>query len=457
MSRAFCTAIPIVFASDGRAAALSGASHLFCGLDDAGRTVRPLTEFGPVLQDGSLYPVSVTSYDARTIWITAGVISDPLGYGVRGRPLAGTPGHAPAFRPLPRKIDAAIGEPGIFIPVEDPPAPLATLLFIGTGPADRPHGCGTLGCPTRTAPSATRIVRAFTTNHAGGRSVESLLTRCRHYARNSVHFEFAAGTLAFGAAPKFQTRLVNFGAGDWSDFTERSSVDYLNLPEGGYTFEVRARATRTAGWAAWRRCRSASCRPGSVPRGLTRLRAGAGVGPGGSVRPLAGRQLRRRNAALETLVDTRTSELRGREADLLELVRARDDAESANRAKSAFLANMSHELRTPLNAVLGYTQLLLKQGDLSARSRERIAVIGQSGGHLLSLVNEVLDLSKVEAGKLTLSPLDFSLGQLLDEVGAAFRPRFAEKGLTFTETARRACRRRCTPIRAGCGRCSSIC
>ena len=83
---------------------------------------------------------------------------------------------------------------------------------------------------------------------------------------------------------------------------------------------------------------------------------------------------------------------------------------SQNRAKSTFLANMSHELRTPLNAILGYSQLILKQTDLPTRTREQAAVIGVSGNHLLSLINEVLDLSKIEAGKLTLSPVAFFPG-----------------------------------------------
>ncbi len=250
------------------------------------------------------------------------------------------------------------------------------------------------------------------------------------YTSNSVHFEYAASTMSFGAAPRFQARLVGFGRGAWSDFSERNGVDYTNLPEGRYTFEVRARnADGQLGNTAslsfrilppWQRTPWAYA--------LYMMAAASGVA---LLLRWRGRQLRRRNAALETLVEARTSDLRGREA---ELVRARDDAESANRAKSVFLANMSHELRTPLNAILGYSQIMAKHSDLPIRIREQVQVIHESGEHLLTLINEVLDLAKIEAGKLTLAPSDFSLDQLIDGVAAVFRPRLAEKGLAFRQT-----------------------
>ena len=428
---------PIVLASDGEGPLRFRGSHLFVGLDESGRTVRPLPEFGPSFRAGFLYPSSVVSCDAQTMWITATFASDPLGYGLRGRAVAGDPDHPPGFRSLPRKIEALIGGPGMLLPVEVSPEKLQTLLLIGPGPEVVRLDIPRWDAQPEPPPSATRILRAFTTNKANGPAEPPILQEPLLYTRNSLRFEFAAGTLAFGVLPRFQTRLVNFGAGEWSDFSDRASVDYLNLPEGRYTFEVRARDAdgRLASVASlpfrilppWQRS----------PAAYALYSLALALGFFGLVR-WRGRQLRRRNAGLEALVNARTSELRGREADLLanerDLVRARDDAETANRAKSAFLANMSHELRTPLNAILGYTQIMLKHADLPARTREQVAVIGQSGGHLLSLINEVLDLAKIEAGKLTLSRLDFSLPQLLDEAGAAFRPRFAEKGLTFTET-----------------------
>ncbi len=420
---------PIVLASDGAGPLRFRGSHLFCGLDDSGQTVRPLTEFGPSFRADYLNPSSVVSCDAQTVWITATFASDPQGYGLRGRAVAGGPDHPPAFRSLPRKIESLIGGPGMLFPVEVPPEGLETLLLIGTGPEVVRLDVSLWDAQPEPPPFATRILRAFTTNKADSPAEPPILAAPLPYARNSPHFEFAAGTLAFGASPRFQTRLVNFGASEWSDFSDRPNVDYLNLPEGRYTFEVRARdadgqlgSTASLGFRIlppWQRS------PWAYAAYLLALMLGVSA----FIR-WRGRLLSRRNLSLEALVSARTSQLRGRETDLL---RARDDAERANRAKSAFLANMSHELRTPLNAILGYSQILLKHADLSARSREQVSVIGQSGGQLLALINEVLDLSKIEAGKLTLNHGEFFLPQLLDEVSAAFRPRFVEKGLTFTE------------------------
>jgi len=104
-------------------------------------------------------------------------------------------------------------------------------------------------------------------------------------------------------------------------------------------------------------------------------------------------------------------------------------AESANRAKSTFLANMSHELRTPLNAILGFTQLMKHDPTLSAEQQENLATINQSGKHLLTLINDVLEMSKIEAGRIVLSPENFDLNALLDNLESMFHLRAGEKGL----------------------------
>ncbi len=110
---------------------------------------------------------------------------------------------------------------------------------------------------------------------------------------------------------------------------------------------------------------------------------------------------------------------------------ARLATEAASEAKSAFLARMSHEIRTPLNGVLGMTQAMAGEGDLSATHRERLGVIRQSGEALLTILNDILDLSKVEAGKLDLEVIPFDLVEVVDGVAAAFEPQAAAKGLGF--------------------------
>jgi len=108
---------------------------------------------------------------------------------------------------------------------------------------------------------------------------------------------------------------------------------------------------------------------------------------------------------------------------------AQQIAEKANQAKSMFLANMSHELRTPLNAILGFAQLLSRSRNLDTKQRESLEIISHSGEHLLTLINQVLDLSKIEAGKITLNETDFDLYSLLAGVVDLFRFRAEEKGL----------------------------
>jgi PAS domain S-box-containing protein len=110
---------------------------------------------------------------------------------------------------------------------------------------------------------------------------------------------------------------------------------------------------------------------------------------------------------------------------------ARHTAEAANRAKSEFLASMSHELRTPLNAVLGYTQVLQREPGLSERQAVALSTIQQSGQHLLTLINELLDLARIEAGKLELHPVAMDLAGFLRGVAAIIRVRMEEKGLLF--------------------------
>ncbi|WP_293146461.1 MULTISPECIES: response regulator [unclassified Microcoleus] len=116
---------------------------------------------------------------------------------------------------------------------------------------------------------------------------------------------------------------------------------------------------------------------------------------------------------LETKIDERTEQLQ----------QAALAAEAANKAKSTFLANMSHELRTPLNSILGFAQIMEGSSNFTVENHENLSIIRRSGEHLLALINEVLDLSKIEAGRMILDPKDFDLYRLLDDLQDMFQMR----------------------------------
>lgn len=137
---------------------------------------------------------------------------------------------------------------------------------------------------------------------------------------------------------------------------------------------------------------------------------------------------------LEQTIAERTKVLRGEiqqhQQTMSELEQARIDAESANRAKSEFLSNMSHELRTPLNAILGFAQIIqLDDQHLSEQDREHVDYIANAGRHLLDLINDILELSKIEAGKLTVTMDEFPLASILAESLQLVEPLASERGI----------------------------
>lgn len=142
-------------------------------------------------------------------------------------------------------------------------------------------------------------------------------------------------------------------------------------------------------------------------------------------------------ARLERGADGALTRLFGIDIDVTErhrtelaLRQSKAAAEEANRAKSVFLANMSHELRTPLNAVLGFSQLMTRDPNLTPEQRDNLEIIQRSGEHLLALINDVLDLSRIEAGRVDVKPEPFDLHEMLLGLGEMFRLRADSKGLT---------------------------
>jgi len=211
-------------------------------------------------------------------------------------------------------------------------------------------------------------------------------------------------------------QLVGYDA-DWQTTRERQVV-YQDLPIGEYTFRVQA-----------------------VDRNLTYSQEPA------TVRVLVHLPYERVGwistlslavilaVGLGIRLARQTQNLRLSHANLLttnqELGEARDAAQTANRAKSQFLANMSHEIRTPMNAILGYAQILLRRTDLPSDQQHAIHTIQRSGDHLLSLINEVLDISKIEADRVELNPADFDLNQFLASLGVMFELRCQQNGLSW--------------------------
>jgi len=181
----------------------------------------------------------------------------------------------------------------------------------------------------------------------------------------------------------------------------------------------------------------------SIARPLARLRDGtATVGAGDlefrlniTTKDEIGDLARAFDAMTERLMSTTVSrdELREQRA---ELQVTKEAADRANQAKSEFVSSMSHELRSPLNGILGYAQILERAPELSPKSREGIQVIKKSGEHLLTLINDVLDLAKIEAGRMELAPRDFPFSAFLRAVVNLSKVRADQKKIEFVEELR---------------------
>jgi PAS domain S-box-containing protein len=181
--------------------------------------------------------------------------------------------------------------------------------------------------------------------------------------------------------------------------TVLTEVEKLSSGDPTFGFEIRCQCKDGSWkWLSWR----------------------AQAGPGDGLLYATARDITEQKAA--------AADLHG--ANVL-LLQAKTEADAANRAKSVFLANMSHEIRTPMNAILGYCQLMLRDPGLGIDAKANLKIINRSGEHLIALINDVLDMSKIEAGRVELNPTTFSFSGLLDDLGRMFRLRAEAKALRF--------------------------
>jgi len=278
-------------------------------------------------------------------------------------------------------------------------------------------------------------------------SVKTVVADRRYSASEGVSIPSDAGLVAFEFGAKsiktrpgqilYLYRLLGHEEA-WQQ-TRANRVEYSQLPRGDYAFQVRAvdrdlnYSNATAelplsihapyGQIAW----------GSGLSLALALIAVLGVHLARSARQLqhSNQELSTTNYALQQAKDE--AEISQAEAEIsqAEAEISQAEAEDASRAKSIFLANISHEIRTPMNAILGYAQILRHSNELPPKHRQAVETIESSGNHLLDLINEVLDLSKIEAGRMEIQPSDFDLNSLLHGLAVMFELRCREKGLDW--------------------------
>ena len=145
---------------------------------------------------------------------------------------------------------------------------------------------------------------------------------------------------------------------------------------------------------------------------------------------LNGRQIER-GAGKERIILLAIEDITERKRFEIELRKAKEAAESASRSKSAFLANMSHEIRTPMNAILGFSQLLLHDKDITLKQKQHVETINRSGEFLLAIINDILEMAKAESGKTTLNRSSFDLYAMIDDIEKMLRQRADAKGLSL--------------------------
>ncbi len=340
-------------------------------------------------------------------WFGTVACARPLGY------FQATPAGSFAWHDAPARWQASVGRFGAGLllveseagrPILWTKSPTAIArIELDTLPANRPS-------------AAWRpILRHFMTGDrswpvAGGAELRL------PFSNLPITLRYAAPRYQPGAPVRYQTRLLGFRE-EWSAPTASNETVFTNLTGGPFVFEVRALDADSFVSELARQTFSVAP-PWHRSTGAFFLYVIAGAGLVVSFVRWRLRHAERERLRLEKIVAARTTELA-----------------AANKAKSLFLANMSHELSTPLNGIIGYSQVLMKERDLSDKNRERLRVVSGSGEHLLRMINEVLDFSKIEAGKLELRPAPFHLPQLLADISAALAPRAEAQGLALSVAA----------------------
>ena len=254
-----------------------------------------------------------------------------------------------------------------------------------------------------------------------------------NYDQNFFSFDFSALSYVAPDQNRYRYRLEGL-SDEWIEVnSDRRVAAFTSVPPGNYILQIQGtnnnglwsqnetllKVTVTPPWwqTMWFRAAAIFLLTGVIFGGF-RYRVNI---------------VQQRNRVLEGLVLDRTQEL-AQQTDLLvhsnrELALAKDEADKANLAKSIFLANMSHELRTPLNSILGYAQILRRQMHNDRLQQDGVEIIYSSGNHLLTLIEDVLDIAKIEANRLSLVPVPVSLPSFLDEIVNIMQMSAREKGL----------------------------